>query len=466
MITVALPDDMLDQCPLCPLDDRYRRETRELRAYFSAPALAKARLSVMVRYVMALSDEPAFTALPPLSEGTRRLLLARVDAFSAADYDELCCLEDGDAARQIAGCGHDVKACEYWLQQFLREEELEHLIPFLRFGVTSEDDTNLAYGLLIHGALEEVIRPHVGLLRMRLGELVRAWQNVIILGHTHGQPATPLSLGGRMACYELRLRPLQAHLESFRMHGKFGGAVGNLFAHYVACPDIDWQQFRVNFMQSLGLVPIWPTTQINPHQDLAELMHLLSRINTVLIDFCQNMWLYIHDGVLGLPAQPGEVGSSVMPHKVNPQDFETAEGSLIFSNACCRCLTEELPHSRLERHLSDSHLQRWLGVAFGCHVLGIKRVVKGLARLAANATDVAERLAAHPEVYGEAIQTVMRLHGYADGYEQLKGLTRGRYVTADVLADFVRQLERVPESAKARLLMLLSGKLDPAYFTH
>lgn len=461
MFDVALPDQMLDGCPLCPLDDRYQASTRRLRAYFSTPALAKARMCVQVKCLEALSDEPGFPELPPLSSDVRSILTEIAASFGPEDYAAICRLEQtGDERRGNKKVGHDVKAGEYHLQDRLRERGLEALFPYLRFGVTSEDDTNLAYGLLVHAALTVEIRPAIDTLQRTLLTLSHAWRDEPMLGHTHGMPATPLGVGLRVAAFCERLRPLRKQLDSFRMNGKFGGAVGNLFAHRVACPEVDWRRFGEQFVTSLGLVPIFPTTQINPHQDLAELSHLMSRCATVLLDLCQNVWLYLHDNVLALAVGDNQAISSVMPHKVNPQDLETAESALGFTRVLFNYFADALPLSRLERHLSDSHVQRWLGVPFGCFVLAVRLIGKNFQVISVNSAGNRQRILEHPEVFGEALQTTMRRYGCADAYEQVRALTRGQHVTATGLASFVMGLTDVPSEAQGRLLALLDGDLS------
>lgn len=452
LAAVPLPNSMLDDNFLCPLDDRYLQHTRELRAYFSVAALHKARLYVQTSYLIALSDQEGVAELMSLSTETRQALDEIVESFDAENLAEIRAIE--------ADINHDVKATEYFLQRKIQQRNLPIPVNFIRFGVTSEDDTNLAWGLLINEALEQSICPKAWELIEVLGQFVSAHQSAWMLGMTHGQPATPISIGDRVRVFEFRLRQAVDRLDEFEMNGKFGGAVGNMFAHRAAYPEVDWIDFRNRFVESLGLCPVPHTTQINPHEDLACLAHLMSEINTILIDLCQNVWLYISRGVFCQKSKAEEVGSSVMPHKVNPQDWETAEGSLTMSNAIFNCLAQELPKSRMERHLSDSHLQRWLGTAFGGHLLAVIYCLKGLRKLEVNAGHCAAELAEHPEVFSEVIQTVMRRYGHTDAYEQLKELTRGKVVTAEELIAFVDGLERVPGPDKERLCALLRGDLS------
>lgn len=444
---LALPTDMIDQYPLCPLDDRYARDTKALRTYLATPALNKARLFVQTRYLIALADEAKFAELAPLTDVVR----VQLDAI-VCDFDSEV---EGDLRAREKKIRHDVKATEYYLQDQFRARGIEVPVQFIRFAVTSEDDTNLAWGLLIHRALDEIIRPLAYDLLGQLRDFAERNRGKMMMGMTHGQPATPLSVEQRMMSFGERLGSLLTKLTAFRMQGKFGGATGSRMAHLVAYPEINWREFGRRFVESLGLTPLEYSTQINPHQDLAELCHLLSDAATVLVDLSQNMWLYISRGVFCQKINYDEVGSSVMPQKVNPQDWETGEGALEVAGCLLDFLAKKLPVSRMERHLSDSHLQRWLGTVLGAWLLGVKCLQKGLAKLQFNERQAEAEMVAHPEIWGEAIQTTMRRYGCTDAYERVKDFTQGKAVTAEDLCWFVEQQGYVPLKEQERLWRLI-----------
>ena len=339
---------------------------------------------------------------------------------------------------------HDVKAIEYYLKK--KAEKISGLKPyleFIHFGLTSEDVNNLSYGLLITRALKEVIIPVVDSYIGDIKKLATAHKNVQMLSLTHGQPATPTTLGKEMMVFVDRLSRQRDQLKKFTMQGKFGGAVGNYSAHKSAYPKLKWEAFGAKFMKSLGLDPMANTTQINPHDDIAELSHIMARINTIGIDFSRDIWSYISRGVFGQKVVKGEVGSSTMPHKVNPIDFENAEGNY------------GLPISRLQRDLSDSTVQRSLGTAFGYHMIALSALKKGMGKLSVNKKVIQSELDAHPEVLGEAIQTVLRKNKVPNAYEKMKELTRGAKVTKDDLIAFVQQL-KIPEEDKKNLLKIIN----------
>lgn len=418
---------------LSPLDGRYLKKTEALRPFFSEEALMRARAAVEIRYFMALSAEPGIREIPRLKARQLQALEQIVERFSSKDALSIRTIE--------RTTNHDVKAVEYFLKGKLeRIAGLKPYTSFLHFALTSEDVNNLAYGLLVHGALREVILPDLKGLHRTLASLARRFSRLQMLSLTHGQPATPTTLGKEIAVFADRLERQLQQLKKFRMQGKFGGAVGNYAAHAVAYPDVAWQQFGRRFMRSLGLDPLANTTQINPHDDLAELSHILIRINTILLDFSRDVWLYISRGVFAQRVIAGEVGSSTMPHKVNPIDFENAEGNLGLSNALFSHFAEKLPISRLQRDLSDSTVQRSVGVAFGHHVLALSSLRKGLGKLTVDRAVLRQELHAHPEVLAEAIQILLRKHGVAGAYEQLKKVTRGAKVTQASLLTFAATL--------------------------
>lgn len=434
---------------LCPLDDRYARRVDELREVFTEPALIQARAQVEVEYLIALSDAKGVEELPPFSEEERTNLRDIIVSFSDGDL-----LAIRQKEKQI---NHDVKSIEYWLREKCLQLRGDFPIQFIRFGMTSEDDTNLAYGLLIKRALREVIAPNLRKVSSALTIFAHAHGDTQLLGMTHGQAATPLNIKDIIANFTERLELGPAEdIRDFKMNGKFGGAVGNFAAHKAAYPEVDWQQFGRTFVRALGLKPIYYTKQINSHDDLARLSHLMIEVNTILLDLARDMWLYISRGVFCEQAKAGEVGSSTMPNKVNPLDWENAEGNLGISTALFSHFAQKLPVSRMQRDLSDSTVQRWVGCAFGAHLLAVKSCLKGLGKLQVNEHIIQEELAQHPEVYAEAIQTVMRRFGYTDAYEQLKKLTRGKEVTRSLLIQFTWGLERIPGAEREKLVDQIS----------
>lgn len=433
---------------ISPLDGRYQKAVGELTAYFSEDALMKARVEVEILYFMALAEEKKVTELRRLSSAQKRALLKILERFSERDLSLIRAFE--------RKTNHDVKAIEYYLCKRLQAmPALRKSVSFIHFGLTSEDVNNLAYGLLIHRALKDVLRPELRSVLAELGSLGRRWKKVSMLSLTHGQPATPTTVGKEFLVFVERLGRQLSQLYDFRMYGKFGGAVGNFSAHRVAYPEVNWETFGRKFVRSLGLTPLRYTTQINPHDDIAELSHLFARINTVLLDLSRDCWLYISRGIFKQHMAAGEVGSSTMPHKVNPIDFENAEGNLGIATALFLHFAEKLPVSRLQRDLSDSTVQRNLGVAFGHHLLALKSLRKGLSKLQLDQRVLKQELEAHPEIFAEAIQTVMRRYRISDAYEQLKKLTRGSSVTKEQLQTFVTKLS-IPKPEKEQLLKVLS----------
>jgi adenylosuccinate lyase len=435
------------QHPLSPLDGRYASSVDALRHWFSEEALFRARVEVELRYFIALSDVPVVRQLPKIGGAKRKVLLRIVERFSDRDVATIRRFEKTTK--------HDVKAVEYFLKEKLsRVPGMKKKSEFLHFGLTSEDVNNLAYGILIHEALADVLRPAMQSLVAELRSMGNRWKKVPMLSLTHGQPATPTTVGKEFLVFVERLERQLEELKRLRMHGKFGGAVGTFSAHKTAYPEVAWERFGERFVRSLGLIPLRYTTQINPHDDLAELSHVLVRINTILLNCSRDMWLYISRGVFKQRVVAGEVGSSTMPHKVNPIDFENAEGNMGLSTALFTHFAEKLPVSRLQRDLSDSTVQRNIGVAFGHHVLAVHALERGLRKLSLDTAAVRAELDAHPEVFAEAIQTVLRKHGVAGAYEKLKKLTRGAAVTKKQLIAFVKELP-IPAGERKRLWLML-----------
>ncbi|MEI8230895.1 MAG: adenylosuccinate lyase [Candidatus Peregrinibacteria bacterium] len=430
---------------LSPLDGRYRSQTEALRPYFSEAALFRARLYVEVEYLIALSDLPEVRALPKLSIKQRKALRLIIEKFTEKNAEEIRAIEKKTR--------HDVKAMEYFLKEKAGKiPGLKKHLEFIHFALTSEDVNNLAYGVLIQGALKEIIRPAIKEVIKDLLKLARQCKGKRMLSFTHGQPATPTTVEKEILVFVERLTyQYDLLIASQGMKGKFGGAVGNYSAHRAAYPEVAWEVFGRKFVKSLGFKSsLQYTTQINPHDDIAEISHLVFRIDTILINLCRDLWMYISRGVFKQKTVAGEVGSSTMPHKVNPIDFENAEGNLGLANALFDHFATKLPISRLQRDLSDSTVQRNIGVAFGYHLLAISSLRKGLGKISLDPAVLKSELAAHPEVRAEAIQTVLRKHGIAGAYEKLKALTRGAKVTDCDLDTFIDSLP-IPAGEKKQL---------------
>jgi adenylosuccinate lyase len=411
--------------------------------FFSEDALFKARVEIEIRYLLALRETARLPELRSLKARQSKDLLMLVERFSGKDVERIRAIERVTR--------HDVKAVEYWIKERAsRMVGMRDVLEFIHFGLTSEDVNNLSYGLLIRGAVTHVIVPRLRRVHGALRKMGKAHQALRMLSLTHGQPATPTTLGKEMMVYADRLERQIDQLKAFRMQGKLGGAVGNFSAHNAAYPDIAWEKFRTTFVRSLGLTPLRHTTQINPHDDIAELSHIMARINTILLDASRDFWMYIGRGVFRQRVVAGEVGSSAMPHKVNPIDFENAEGNLGLSNALFSHFAEKLPVSRLQRDLSDSTVQRSIGVAFGYHLLAVESFLRGLGKVTVDRTVLRRELAEHPEVVAEAIQTVLRKHGVEGAYEKLKALTRGEHVSAEAFVSYINGLQ-IPKQEKEKL---------------
>ena len=432
---------------LSPLDGRYRSKLEPLAAYFSEAGLIRERIRVELVWLKGLSDEQGIGELSPFSASARALLDEAVAKFDVAQAERVKVIEETT--------NHDVKAIEYWLQErFAGAPEIARAAQFIHFACTSEDINNLAYGLMLAGARRDVLLPTVDALISDLTELAHAHAALPMLGRTHGQPATPTTLGKEMANVVRRLVSTREDFAALQLTGKINGAVGNYNAHRVAYPDVDWQALARRVVSSLGLEFAAYTTQIEPHDRLAALFDALARLNTIVIDLDRDLWGYVSLGYFRQKAKEGEIGSSTMPHKVNPIDFENSEGNLGLANALLRHLAEKLPISRWQRDLSDSTVLRNVGVALGHSMLGYLGCRQGLAKIAVDPARIAADLDANWEVLAEAIQTVMRRYGLPDPYEQLKTLTRGKQgITRESLAAFIETLA-IPPDAKARLAAL------------
>ena len=433
---------------LSPLDGRYAKSVEALRPVFSEYGLMRARVRVELSWLKALAAEPKIVEVPPFDEA----VLAEIDDVIAGFS-----LEDAAAVKAIeATTNHDVKAIEYWLKErFADVPAVSAVSEFIHFACTSEDINNLSHALILREARDEVLLPKLAEVSDKLRSLAHELAAVPMMSRTHGQPATPTTLGKEVANVLYRLERQAKQLSAQEFLGKINGAVGNYNAHMVAYPDVDWEGYCRRFVEEdLGLTFNPYTIQIEPHDYMAEFFQAVSRINTILIDFNRDVWGYISLGYFKQKVKAGEVGSSTMPHKVNPIDFENSEGNLGMANAVLAFLSEKLPVSRWQRDLTDSTVLRNMGVGIGYAVLGLAAHLRGLNKLEANPAALAADLDATWELLAEPIQTVMRRYGVANPYEKLKDLTRGKGgITPEVLASFIRDLD-IPDGAKQQLLDL------------
>ena len=426
---------------ISPLDGRYNKAVEELTEYFSEPALMYYRIKVEIEYLIALGDEKGIKELPAFSKTEQVKLRNIYKNFNSSAAQKVKDIEEIT--------NHDVKAVEYYLQGRLKKS----LHPWIHFALTSEDVNNLSYSLMWQDGLNQVYLPALKTVNKELKKLARKYKNVSMLALTHGQPATPTSLGKEFAVFAGRLQRQLQHIKSHRLLGKLSGATGTWAAHVTAYPNINWINFSKRFVKSLGLEPNLITTQIESNDSLAESYHNLIRVNTILLDFCCDIWLYISRGVFGQKTKSGEVGSSTMPHKVNPIQFENAEGNLGIANAYLSHLAQTLPVSRMQRDLSGSTIIRNQGVPLAHSLLACKNIVKGIDRLTVNRKKIREELDNHWEVLAEAIQTTLRKSGDRLPYERLKNLTRGQKITQEDIQAFVQSLD-LPKKEKQTLLDL------------
>jgi adenylosuccinate lyase len=432
---------------LSPLDGRYRSKLEPLAAYFSEAGLIRSRIRVELVWLAALAEESTIGELPPFSTSAQSAIRDAIAGVDLAQAERVKAIE--------RSTNHDVKAIEYWLQErFADLPEIARAANFIHFACTSEDINNLAYGLMLSGARREILLPAVDALLGDLTALAHEHAALPMLARTHGQPATPTTLGKEMANVAARLSWARDGFAGIALAGKLNGAVGNYNAHRIAYPSVDWQALARRVVSSLGLEFMAYTTQIEPHDRLAALFDSLARLNTILIDLDRDLWGYVSLGYFRQRMKEGEIGSSTMPHKVNPIDFENSEGNLGLGNAMLRHLSDKLPISRWQRDLSDSTVLRNVGVALGHSLLGFLACRQGLAKLAVDSERIAADLDANWEVLAEAIQTVMRRYGLPDPYEKLKAMTRGKHgMTRESLAAFINGLD-IPAEAKARLAAL------------
>ncbi len=432
---------------LSPLDGRYSSKVEALRRYFSEFALIRYRTLIEIEWLKALALEPGVAEVPPFSPATLKQLDAIAAGFSEADADAVKAIE--------ATTNHDVKAIEYFLREKLAASaEVVKVAEFIHFACTSEDINNLCHALMVKHARDQVMLPALDALIARLAALAHTHAGAAMLAHTHGQPASPTTLGKEMANVAARLRRARDKLAAVRLLGKVNGAVGNYNAHLAAYPDVDWEAFARRLVESLGLEFNAYTIQIEPHDALAELFDAFARANTIVIDLDRDVWGYISLGYFKQNTKAGEVGSSTMPHKVNPIDFENSEGNLGIANALLRHMSEKLPVSRWQRDLTDSTVLRNMGVALGHTLLAWDACLKGLGKLECDPARLAADLEHSWEVLAEPIQTVMRRYGVTGAYEQLKELTRGKAgITRESLGAFIDALA-IPEPEKKRLRAL------------
>ncbi len=437
---------------ISPIDGRYAEKTFSLREIFSEYGLIRNRLFVEIRWLEALSAHPGIKEVPELSPAGRKRLGQIAEKFDVNEAQRVKAIEDTT--------NHDVKAIEYYLKEKIAgTRDLAPLKEFIHFACTSEDINNLAYALMLKQAREQVLLPALDGLLQVLTALAKRYAEQPMLARTHGQPASPTTLGKEIAVFVQRLRRQRAGFAQVEILGKINGAVGNFNAHLAAYPSVNWNKLAGTFLKDLGLARSPATTQIEPHDWIAEYFDALARANTVLVDFCRDVWGYISLGYFVQRTVAGEVGSSTMPHKVNPIDFENAEGNLGLANALFHHLSAKLPVSRWQRDLTDSTVLRNLGVGVAHSLIAWQSIERGTKKLDADAWKMGQDLEANWEVLAEAIQTVMRRYGLPEPYEQLKRYTRGKKVGKEALRAFVQGL-KLPEKEKQRLL-----KLTPADYT-
>jgi len=435
--------DLTTLTAISPIDGRYRDKTKELSPYFSEYGLIRYRVLVEVEYFISLCELP----LPELKafdttnfENLRKIY---------SDFSESDALQIKEIEKAT---NHDVKAVEYFLRKKFEELGLIKYIEFIHFGLTSQDINNTAIPLSLKGGVQEIIIPQLDIICSRLDDLTKEWSHIPMLARTHGQPATPTRLGKELAVFADRLQKQLFLLKVIHFYGKFGGATGNFNAHHIAYPEINWHEFAHKFLsETLGLKRNRNTTQIDHYDDMAQLFDNIRRANVVLIDFCRDVWAYISMEYFRQKVKENEVGSSAMPHKVNPIDFENAEGNLAIANATLDFLSNKLPISRLQRDLTDSTVLRNIGLPLSHSLIAYKSIMKGLDKLIINENKINQDLQSNWAVVAEAIQTVLRKEGFDNPYEKLKQFTRGKEnLDEKVFKDFIDSLE-ISNELKTRL---------------
>ena len=434
---------MLDSLTaISPLDGRYGNKVEELREIFSEYGLVKRRVAVECAWLAALAAHPGLPECPPLSSDEASALDALVRDFTVADAQRVKDIEKTT--------NHDVKAVEYFIKEKIAGTSIAKRGEFVHFACTSEDINNMSHALMLRDGLK-VLRTAQNAVTDAIAALAHEFAGLPMLAHTHGQPASPTTLGKEMAVTVARLRRQQDAIDAIALPAKMNGAVGNFNAHLAAYPDVDWEALARGVIEGFGLCQNRLTIQIEPHDGMAELFDAIQRWNTILLDFDRDVWTYVSMGYFKQKTVKGEIGSSTMPHKVNPIDFENSEGNLGLANAVFGFLARKLPVSRMQRDLTDSTVLRNMGVAFAYSLVAVKSTQKGIGKLQVNDERLAEDLDRNWEVLAEPIQTVMRKVGMANPYERLKELTRGRRVTAEIMKGFVGTLE-LPEADKKRLM--------------
>ena len=438
--------DLTSLTAISPIDGRYAEKTTSLRGIFSEYGLIRFRIMVEVRWLLTLAAQDDIPEIPTLSKATTKTLNSIVTDFSISDAERIKAIE-----RET---NHDVKAVEYFLrEQFSKNDELDKITEFLHFACTSEDINNLSHALMLQEARAEILIPMMQHLIDTLIALAKDHASLAMLARTHGQTASPTTMGKEIAVFVHRLDRQLRHFEKMELLGKMNGAVGNYNAHLAAYPEVDWELVTGRFIESLGLIRNPCTTQIEPHDFIADYFGLLTHFNTILIDFCRDTWGYISLGYFRQKLRDGEVGSSTMPHKVNPIDFENAEGNLGVANSLFTHMAQKLPISRWQRDLTDSTTLRNIGVGIAHSVIAYNSCLQGITKLEINPEIIAADLDNAWEVLAEAVQTVMRRYGIEKPYEQLKQLTRGKKIDQALLHQFINDLQ-IPDHAKQGLLAL------------
>ena len=427
---------------ISPLDGRYSKSIETLSDYFSESALIKYRIKVEIEYLIHLSRQKEVKELDPISDKDIKRFQKIYNSFSIEDAKRVKAIE--------VATNHDVKAVEYFIREKLEKMNKKRLYPWIHFALTSEDVNNLSYSLMWQDGMRNIFLPEFREVIKKLNTIAKQFSTTAMLSLTHGQSATPTTFGKELAVFVHRLNRQFEQIKKQQLQGKFGGATGTWAAHYTAYPKMDWLNFSKKFIRSLGLDPNLVTTQIEPHDSVVESYHSMIRVNNILIDLCRDIWSYVSRGILKQKRVPGEVGSSTMPHKINPIQFENAEGNLGLANSILGHLSNKLPISRMQRDLTDSTTLRNQGIAMGYSYLACKNILKGLKRITVNKPGMKKELNSHWEVLAEAVQTVLRKSGSDNAYEQLKNMTQGETVTSESIIDFVKLL-RIPEEDKKRL---------------
>ena len=430
---------------ISPLDGRYSKSTENLSDYFSEHALIRYRTKVEIEYLIALSIEKEIQELKPFSEKDKEKLRKIYTSFNIDDSKRVKAIE--------VATNHDVKAVEYFIREKLEKINKKRLFPWIHFALTSEDINNLSYSLMWQEAFKKEFLPKLNEVIKKLKTISKQFANTPMLSLTHGQSATPTTFGKEIKVFIHRLNRQSSQMKKHTLLGKFSGATGTWAAHSIAYPEVNWLQFTRKFVSSLGLEPNLITTQIEPHDSIVESYHSIIRSNNILTDLCRDIWSYVSRGILKQKKIPGEVGSSTMPHKINPIQFENAEGNLGLATAIFDHLSNKLPISRMQRDLTDSTTLRNQGVAMGYSYLACKNILKGLARITVDKTKMKTELDSHWEVLAEAIQTILRKTGSDNAYEQLKNMTQGTEITQSTIVKFVKLLH-IPKEEKEKLITL------------